>query len=78
VEEALGRRVGRIFESGELLERKVLRVEIVTLCVTEECTLGAAIPWRTNMIPAHNVGSPGVRLMKTPCGQAVLRPELFA
>jgi hypothetical protein len=35
-----------------------------------------AIPFRTNITPDHNAGSPGVRLTKTPCGQAYLRLEL--
>ena len=33
-------------------------------------------PFRTNITPDQSVGSPGVRLMNTPCGQAYLRLEL--
>lgn len=33
-------------------------------------------PFRTNITPDQRVGSPGVRLMNTPWGQAYLRLEL--
>jgi hypothetical protein len=36
-----------------------------------------SIPFRINSTPDQRVGSPGVRDMKTPCGQACLRLELL-
>jgi hypothetical protein len=33
-------------------------------------------PLRTNITPDQRLGSPGVRLTKTPCGHACLRPAL--
>jgi hypothetical protein len=38
---------------------------------------GADLPFRTNITPDQSVGSPGVRDMNTPCGQAYLRLELW-
>lgn len=36
------------------------------------------VPLRTKMTPDHRLGSPGVRLTKTPLGHACLRPALKA
>lgn len=36
---------------------------------------GAYGPFRTKRTPDQRVGSPGVRLMNTPCGQAYFRLE---
>lgn len=47
----------------------------LALCIFE-LGKGCRMPFRTNITPDHNVGSPGVRDMNTPCGQAYLRLEL--
>jgi len=43
---------------------------------TEQRQELAREPLRTNITPDHRLGSPGVRLTKTPLGQACLRPAL--
>lgn len=37
-----------------------------------------SIPLRTNMTPDHRLGSPGVRLTKTPLGHACFKPALLS
>lgn len=36
------------------------------------------VPLRTNMTPDHRLGSPGVRLTKTPLGHACFKPALLS
>lgn len=35
-----------------------------------------SVPLRTNMTPDHRLGSPGVRLTKTPLGHVCFKPAL--
>jgi len=52
----------------ELLQRRRATVQTEGL---------AREPLRTKMTPDHKLGSPGVRLTKTPLGHACLRPALL-
>ncbi len=66
-----GRLGGRIFESGGLRENKVLSIVSKNIFASR-----GKLPLLINITPDQSVGSPGVRLMYTPWGQADLRAAL--
>ena len=72
-----GRLGGRRFGIGGLLGRRVLREISFSSLFWDGEEGGAGLPFRTNIMPDQSVGSPGVRDMNTPCGQAYLRLELW-
>ena len=72
-----GRMGGRRFGSGGLLGRRVLGGISFPSMFWDGEERRADLPFRTNITPDQSVGSPGVRDMKTPCGEAYFRLELW-